>query len=232
MRYIGIIFQRILAIKMTIELWHCHNTRSLRALWALEEMQLDYKLHYLPFPPRVLAKDYLAINPLGTVPFMQVGDTQLTESSAILLYLATHYSQHAIAVASSHKEYGHYLNWLFQSDATLTFPQTLLLRYSQFEPAERQNPQVVQDYKIWFLSRLKSANQQLLQQAYLVDNRFTIADIAVGYALYLGELLGLASAYQPQTLAYLKRLKDRPAFQRCVNAGEEVANYKIEPLTV
>ena len=61
-----------------IELWHCHNTRSLRVLWALEEMQLEYKLHLLSFPPRFLDKEYLETNPLGTVPFLKDGDTTLT----------------------------------------------------------------------------------------------------------------------------------------------------------
>lgn len=37
---------------MTIKLWHCHNARSLRALWAMEEMGMDYELEIMPFPPR------------------------------------------------------------------------------------------------------------------------------------------------------------------------------------
>ena len=215
---------------MTIELWHCHNTRSLRVLWALEEMKLPYELHCLPFPPRVLAKEYLKLNPLGTVPFLKDGNTKLTESCAMLLYLVERCGQSELAIAKDNDHYGEYLNWLFQSDATLTFPQTLLLRYSQFEPKNRQNPQVVEDYKTWFLSRLKMVNQRLAEQEYLVDNKFTIADIAVGYALYLGELLGLTKVYQPQTLIYLQRLKSRPAFQHCVKLGADVANYSIKPL--
>src|SRR4051794_35469867 len=53
-----------------IILYHCHGARSFRPLWMLEEMGLPYELKMLPFPPRVLAKDYLGINPLGTIPFM------------------------------------------------------------------------------------------------------------------------------------------------------------------
>ena len=52
--------------------------------------------------------------------------------------------------------YGAYLNWLHMSDATLTFPQTLVLRYGRFEPTERQQPQVVVDYTRWFLARLRA----------------------------------------------------------------------------
>jgi glutathione S-transferase len=53
-----------------IELYHCAGTRSFRALWALEEMGLAYRLHLLPFPPRLLRPDFLALNPLGTVPLL------------------------------------------------------------------------------------------------------------------------------------------------------------------
>jgi glutathione S-transferase len=215
-----------------IELWHCHNTRSLRALWALEEMQLDYTLHTLSFPPRLSEKSYLAINPLGTVPFLKDGDTALTESSAILLYLAERYKKSALSVTVAHPEYGNYLNWLFSSEATLTFPQTLVLRYSQFEQAERQQPQVVKDYAIWYLARLKRLNSHLENNDFLVDNRFTIADISVGYALYLGELLGLAAQYKPQTLAYLQRLKSRKGFMAIKDLGQDVSNYSIKPIDI
>ena len=87
-----------------IELWHCHNTRSLRVLWALEEMQLEYKLHLLSFPPRFLDKQYLETNPLGTVPFLKDGDTTLTESSAMLLYLAEHYQKTDFTLSAAHPE--------------------------------------------------------------------------------------------------------------------------------
>lgn len=215
-----------------IELWHCHNTRSLRALWALKEMQLEYKLHSLPFPPRFLAKEYLAINPLGTVPFLKDGDTTLTESSAMLLYLAERYPHHDLSVPVTHPEYGDYLNWLFTSDATLTFPQTLVLRYSQFEQPERQQSQVVKDYAIWFLARLKRLNAHLENKDYLIDDKFTVADISIGYALYLGELLGLAKQYQPQTQAYLQRLKNRAGFMAVKDIGQDISNYTIKPVAI
>lgn len=215
-----------------IELWHCHNTRSLRVLWALEEMQLEYKLHLLPFPPRFLDKQYLETNPLGTVPFLKDGDTTLTESSAMLLYLAERYQQTDFTLSAEHPEYGSYLNWLFSSDATLTFPQTLVLRYSQFEQPERQQPQVVKDYAIWYLARLKRLNAHLENNDFLVDNKFTVADISVGYALYLGELLGLATQYQPQTQAYLQRLKSRASFIAIKNTGEEISHYTIKPVVL
>ena len=68
-------------------LYHCHDARSFRVLWALEELGLPYELRMLPFPPRVHAKSYLQENPLGTIPLMLDGATRMTESAAICHYL-------------------------------------------------------------------------------------------------------------------------------------------------
>lgn len=202
-------------------LWHCHTSRSLRPLWALEELGMDFELVELPFPPRFFQREYLEINPLGTVPFFHDGEVEMTESSAICLYLVERYQRHELGLTPDHPEYGDYLNWLFHSDATLTFPQTIVLRYSQLERRERRLPQVVEDYRKWFIARLKRLDAHLPGREYLCDNRFTIADIAIGYALYLGEGLGLDQFYQPVVRDYYQRLKARPAFQRAEPRGAD-----------
>ena len=131
---------------MTMTLYHCSNARSLRALWCLEEMELDYKLVILPFPPRVFAKEYKEINPLGTIPFLVDGDTKMTESSGICHYLTQKYGPTDLALGIDDPDYGSFLNWLYFSDATLTFPQTLVLRYTILEPEDRRIPQAADDY--------------------------------------------------------------------------------------
>ena len=139
-----------------ITLYHCDGARSFRPLWMLEELGLPYELKMLPFPPRVFAKEYLAINPLGTIPFMVDGETKMTESSGICYYLGTKYGPTPLVVGPDEPAYGAFLNWMYFCDATLTFPQTLVLRYSQLEPEERRNPQVAGDYAKWFLGRLRA----------------------------------------------------------------------------
>ncbi len=198
-----------------MKLWHCNGARSFRPLWALEEIGLDYELEVLPFPPRAHRKDYFQINLLGTVPYFEDGETGMTESAAICQYLADRYAPE-LELKPEDAEYGAYLNWLHQSDATLTFPQALMLRYGVFEPDERKQPQVAADYRAWYLGRLKWLDAHLLEAEWLVADRFTMADIAVGYALYLGEMTGAATDYTPQTQAYLQRLKARDGFQRAL----------------
>ena len=197
-----------------MKLFHCYNSRSLRPLWCLEEMGLDYELEIMPFPPRFEREGYLDINPLGTVPAFTDGGITLTESTGICQYLVQKYGPTPLAVTPDEPEYGDFLNWLYRSDATFTFPLALILRYTKLESEERMNPQVVEDYTIWFFSRIRAVEAALDGKEFLVADRFTIADIAVGYALHFGMRLGLSERYKPNTTRYLQALLQRPAFQR------------------
>jgi len=181
-------------------------------------MELDYELEVMPFPPRYLHKEFMAVNPLGTIPYFIDGAAHMTESSGICHYLVEKYEKYEFGLKPQDAEYGAYLNWLYHSDATLTFPQTIFLRYSKLEPEERRQPVVAQDYRKWYLARLRLLDAHLENREFLCDDRFTIADIAIGYALYLGQSMEIDTDYQPQTRAYLERLKDRPGFHRAQEA--------------
>ena len=194
-----------------ITLYHCADARSFRVLWALEEAGLAYDLKILPFPPRVRDKTYFEINPLGTIPAFKDGDVFMTESAAIVEYIAVKYAPDRLGVAVEDPAYGAFLNFLHFGEATLTFPQTLVLRYGRFEPPERRQPQVAADYAQWFLARLSAVERALENQDYLCG-RFSGADISVGYALLLAEVLKLDREFPPRVLAYWNRLQAREGF--------------------
>jgi glutathione S-transferase len=199
---------------MPIKLYHCPGARSMRPLWTLEEMGLDFELVSLPFPPRYLQKEYLEVNPLGTVPCMIDGEVHMTESAGISQYLVDRYGPTPLALTPADADYGAYLNWLHRSDATLTFPLTLVLRYTQLEPEKRRSLQVAEDYRKWFLGRLRCVETATADRDYLCAGRFTIADICVGYALHLAGSLGIEETFTPNIEKYWSRLTARPAYQR------------------
>ena len=201
---------------MTLKLYHCSRSRSMRPLWTLEELGLKYDLIVLKFPPRVHHKEYKSVNPLGTVPCLVDGDLTMTESSAIAQYLVDKHAPTELSVGVDEPDYGNYLNWLHRSDATLTFPQTLFYRYTQLEPEARRNEQVATDYRVWFLARLRSVESALADRDYLCAGRFTIADICVGFALQFAQFLKIDEAFQPNTLAWWQRISARPAFLKAV----------------
>lgn len=199
-----------------MKLYHCAAARSMRPLWALEEMGLDYELEVMAFPPRFLHEGYAEKNPIGTVPFFEDGDITMTESTGICQYLVDKYGPTDLAVDKDEADYANYLNWLYRSDATLTFPQTIVLRYTQMEPLP-ELAKVPNDYTKWFFSRLRSVEAALENREFLCADRFTIADIAVGYALYLADTgLSLRDNFKPNVEGYYQRLLARPALQRAI----------------
>lgn len=195
-------------------LYHCADARSFRVLWMLEELELDYELKLLPFPPRLLEPGFLEINPLGTIPFYQEGAVRMTESPAIVQYLAARHGGGRLEIGRDEPGFGDYLNALSYGEATLTFPQTLVLRYSRLEPAERRVPQVAEDYARWYRARLRGLAALLEQRDYVAGGRFTAADISVGYALLLARTLRLDRDYPPQIAAYWERLELRDGYRR------------------
>lgn len=199
---------------MTLHLYHCTRARSMRPLWTLEEMGLDYELTVMPFPPRYLQKPYLAVNPLGTVPALVDGDVTMTESAGICQYLVDKYGPTDLAVGRDEADYGAYLNWLHRSDATLTFPQTLVLRYTRLEPEETRNPQVAADYRKWFGHRFRSVERGLEDREYLCSERFTIADICVLYCLVLAKSLDIDEVFTTNVKRWWDLITERRAYKK------------------
>jgi glutathione S-transferase len=204
-------------------LFHCVSARSFRPLWTMEALGLPYELKMLPFPPRFLKREYLDINPLGTVPLFLDGKVRMTESAAICQYLCAAHGPTPLQVEAHEEDFGVYLNYLHFGEATLTFPQTLVLRYSRFEPEERRMPSVADDYAKWFLARLRKLEPVLEGRGYLCANRFTAADISVGYALMLAEMIDLSAGFTPAVAAYWERLKQEPSYARALMAEHEAA---------
>lgn len=206
-----------------ITLHHCMSARSFRILWILEELGMEYNLVMHNFPPRSLEEGYKKINPLGTVPAFYDGGILMTESSAACQYLADRYSAKNMSVDVIEPGYSCYLNFLHFGEATLTFPQTLVLRYKYFEPLERRLNQVVEDYERWFLSRLKSINERLLLEDFICSERFTAADVSVGYSLMLASYLDMEDKFGDGVKRYWNNLRERDAYVRSLKIQESEA---------
>lgn len=197
---------------MTITIYNTAESRGMRPLWTAEEMGLDYEVVNMPFPPRYLHKEYLEVNMLGTVPYMIDGEVRMTESVGISQYLVNRYGPTDLSVKVDEADYGAYLNWLAHSDATLTFPQTVIVRYTLQEPGVADK--AAEGYRRWFVSRLKLLESSLVDREYLCENRFTIADICVSYAIFLAGNLGIEEAFKPNIRRWTDMLFERPAFKK------------------
>lgn len=200
-------------------LYTCAHSRGLRATWAAEEAGVEIDLKILPFPPRFMAPEYLEINPLGTVPLLIDGESRLTESCAIAHYFATKDGYTDLAISPGERDYAEYLDFTYHADATITFPQTVYMRFAIFEK-DKGWAEAGEAYAKWFWKRLVKVEQRVKGREYLCADRFTVADICVGYALILAQSVGLDEGVPESLKAYRERLISRPAFQRAVEREE------------
>ncbi|MFC6761453.1 hypothetical protein ACFQFQ_21585 [Sulfitobacter porphyrae] len=93
------------------------------------------------------------------------------------------------------------------------------------EPEERRQPQVAEDYRKWFLARLRLAEQTLADgRDCLLESGFSNADISVGYAIQLALVLKMKDGLPPNCLAYFDRLTKRDGFRR----AKEVQQNALE----
>ena len=193
-------------------LYHCPDARSLRCLWAVEEAGIDVELRLLKFPPRAFEPDYRAVNPLMTIPSWVEDGRLMTESAAICERIA---EGTPLEVRRDEGDYWAWRNWLHRSDATLTFPLAIMIRYTRVEPEARRLAQAVEDYKAFFGGRAKSIEAALADgRDWLVAGRFTIADIVIGYAAFLATTLGADYVLCEWTKAWLGRCMAREGFRR------------------
>ena len=200
---------------MSIKIYNCDGSRGVRPIWTLEEMRVDYEVEMLPFPPRVFKPEYLETNILGTIPYLEDGDVRMTESVGMCLYFVEKYGPTDLQVKPDEDDFATYLNWLAHSDATLTFPQTVVLRYTIQEPGVADA--AAEGYRRWFVARLRLLEKTLEDREYLCSNRLTIADICVSYAIHLAGSLGIEQAFKPNIKRWTDMLFERDGYKKAVD---------------
>ena len=192
-------------------LYHCRDGRSFRPLWAIEELGADCELRILPFPPRLAAPEYLAENPLGTIPLLIDGDTRMRESSMIGHYLAVKTGSD-LAVAPGEAEYGRYLDMLAYGETTLTWPQAVALLYGTFPPEADRLPRVVEEMQVRLGVVFADLDRLLGTRDWIAADRFTMADISIVYAIRLSAYVGAFEPLSERVKAYFARAAARPGY--------------------
>ncbi|QUD86495.1 glutathione S-transferase family protein [Phenylobacterium montanum] len=192
--------------------------RGFRVVWLLEEMGLPYRLRGVDLLAGVENdQEFLAVNPAGFIPAIRDGDVTMVESIAIMEYLTARYGPTALAPGAQDAAFPAYQQFLHLGEAGLAASIYFVSGARHIAPeSERDNWSARQAMGV-FTTRLSLVSRRLEQAPYLAGDRFTAADISVGYALeFARKNAGVALGDTEQ--AYMARLRERGGYQRALEA--------------
>lgn len=197
-----------------IEVYHLPPTRSVRAVWVLEELGAEYQTREFLWPVRERDPDYLDLNPAGTCPTMVDGQVVMTESMAICEYIARTYGGQKLILAPDNVDYYSYLRWMWYGEASLSPQLANVMHYGPNVPESQQIPVVVDNAMTAYTVHLGVVEKGLRSDGFAVGDQLTLADVSLAYGLLVGQLCGLGEKFGPRTSRYWQMIFDRPAFAR------------------
>ena len=184
-----------------------HAGRPIRVAWMLEELGEPYEVTTMT-REESKSEEHRARHPLGRVPVLEDGDGFVFESAAICLHLADLHPDAGLAPAPGTHERALLYQWTIFAPAELEPPLI------EFAMQAQRDPDRAAVARQRFDGAASAVSSALERSDYLVDGRFTVADILVGSALAFTERIGFADELPANLREYLERLTQRPARQR------------------
>jgi len=205
-------------------LYFYFGTRAMRPVWLANALGIKLNLKWLELPLGEHKKpDYLAVNPIGTVPYLVDGSITMVESCAILQYLAEKYQSKKdllLAKDASLQAKASYYQALHIATSLDELIIVALFNTSIYPP-EKRNSAVVEDHKKKWDGGLSQVVAKVIgDNKFVTGDKFTIADIAVGYVLNIAGGLGWLS--DPKLKAYLDRVQATESYKETYNRSSPI----------
>lgn len=197
-----------------ITVHHAHQTRSMRCLWLLHELGVPFETVVHPFGKNLRSPEYLALNPSGRVPALEIDGQVLFESGAILEYLCDLYPDAGLGRAPGHADRADWLVWLHFAETITQHCAALTQQHIALYEDHMRSP-VVMKLEAARLAKCYAALEGRLQGCDHLVGDFSAADIACGYSVYSGQHFAKTDAF-PALNAWYARITARPAFKPCL----------------
>ncbi len=200
--------------------WGIGSSRTIRAHWALIELDLQYRT--MPLRTRTVGMEdltFLSINPRKKIPVLQDGDLILTESAAIVTYLAERYSTaDRRLIPESIEDRARYMEWLsficMELDATALY---VLRRHEGLPEVYGDAPEACEVAREYFQRMINAAAMRLGDGPYLLGADFSGVDILMISVLNWAHRYGLPLPASFKN--YRAAMLDRPTYRAAVEVN-------------
>ena len=199
-----------------LTLHFCSNSRAQRVLWLLEELKLTYKLNKIKFHPSELKSDeHRKRHPLGRIPVLDDGDIRIYESGAIVEYVIERHKNGGLKPHINSDEFPQYLQWFHYCEGMVMPPINTIVVQTILLPEERRDEIVLKQAKNLLTKALIPVDENLENKKYLIGG-FSGADIMLGHACYMSNMMGCVTDSMVSLKDYVNRISERPSFKTAI----------------
>ena len=205
-----------------ITLHHCPQTRSMRTLWLLHELEVEFQLRTYPFDRTLRSDEFLTLSPAGRVPALEIEGERMFETGAITEYLCERFSPDRLGRMPGAPDRMAWLVWVHFAETVSQHAAALTQQHVALREDHMRSP-IVMKLEAARLGKCYDALEARLStpvenRDYLLTSGFSAADISVGQAVYMARHFVTLDAL-PALAAWYARLEARPAFQKSLPTG-------------
>ena len=210
-----------------ITLHHCPQTRSMRTLWLLNELDIEFHVKVHAFDRSLREPEYLSLSPAGRVPALEIEGERMFETGAITQYLCERFSPDRLGRSPGAPDRMAWLVWvhfaetLSQHAVALT-QQHLVLREDWMRSPTVMKLEAARVAKCYDAIEAR-LSPPVEKRDYLLTSGFSAADISVGQAVYMALYFHTLDGH-PALADWFARITDRPGFAASL-PGEGEALY-------
>lgn len=199
-----------------ITLHHCHQTRSMRTLWLLHELGLDFNVVVRAFDKSLRSPEYLTLNPAGRVPALEIEGEVVWETGAITEVLCERFPERGLGRLPGDPDRVDWLIWVHFAETISQHAAALTQQHVALYDDAMRSP-IIMKLEAKRLEKCYAAIEGRLStpvenRDYLLTSGFSAADISVGQAVYMARHFARIEPF-PELAKWYARLTERPAFQ-------------------
>jgi glutathione S-transferase len=192
-----------------MKLFEFSPTRSFRVRWRLQELEVDFDATTVNLiAGEHLQPAFLKINPAGKIPALVDGDQVITESVAIVLYLADKYPDKKLVPADPEQR-AQLNRWLLFTATELEQPLWRITRHTNLYPESKRLPGDVALAREEFTAMAGVLDEHMRGRQFVTGSTVTVADFVLAHTLDWANEVRLLDGF-PALQAYMERMYARP----------------------
>lgn len=211
-----------------ITLYHVPQSRSMRVLWLLNELGVEFQLVSLPFDKSLRRPEFLSLSPAGRVPALEIEGERMFESGAIMEYLCEKFPERGLGRLPGDMDRMAWLVWLHFAETISQHVAILTQQHIMLYEDHMRSPTVMQ-LEARRLAKCYDAIEARLStpvenRDYLLTGGFSACDIAVGQAVYMARHFASLDGFV-ETSKWYDRITDREGFRAALPGPDSALIY-------